>query len=60
MYNLALLMEILDFTQRWVADENWSYTADVTPFISGLRDSQKSLLVFYGLDTVANIVSHRL
>ncbi|KAH8118990.1 glycoside hydrolase [Phellopilus nigrolimitatus] len=46
-----------DFTERWVANENWTYTADLTPFVTTLPNntSQTTLLVFYGLDTVANI-----
>ncbi|KAL5523539.1 hypothetical protein ACEPAG_7712 [Sanghuangporus baumii] len=48
---------VLDFTQRWVANENWTYTADLSPFRSTLSEepAEKTLLVFYGLDTVANI-----
>lgn len=47
----------LDFTQRWIITDNWTYTADVTPFLSTIGNkSQSTLLVFYGLDTVANIV----
>ncbi|KAI5121557.1 hypothetical protein M0805_000738 [Coniferiporia weirii] len=52
------LLEANDFTQRWVANENWTYTASLDPFVSTLTEhssSQKTLLVFYGLDTVANI-----
>lgn len=47
-----------DFTQRWVVDENWTYTADISPFLksAAFRQSKKTLLVFYGIDTVANIV----
>ena len=46
-----------DFTQRWITNDNWTYTADLTPAVSALRDtSDPTLLVFYGLDTVANIV----
>lgn len=48
----------LDFTQRWIISDNWTYTADITPFLSTLSGkTQSTLLVFYGLDTVANIVS---
>jgi hypothetical protein len=37
--------------------DNWTYTADLSPvFASGLRSSDQVLLVFYGLDTIANIV----
>ena len=47
-----------EFTQRWIVDDNWTYTADITPAVSALKDSSDpTLLVFYGLDTVANIVS---
>ncbi|EJD02700.1 glycoside hydrolase [Fomitiporia mediterranea MF3/22] len=47
-----------DFTQRWVANENWTYTADLSPFTATLEggSTEKTLLVFYGIDTVANIV----
>ncbi|KAG6916247.1 hypothetical protein DXG01_007744 [Tephrocybe rancida] len=48
-----------DFTQRWIVDDNWTYTADLTPFSRSLNLSstaqQTTLLVFYGIDTVANI-----
>jgi hypothetical protein len=51
-------LNVPDFTERWVFADNWTYTADVTPFTSGLTNSaQSALLVFYGLDTIANIVS---
>lgn len=47
----------VDFTQRWVWFDNWTYTADVTPFLSTLeKEPQDTMLLFYGLDTVANIV----
>lgn len=47
----------VDFTQRWIWFDNWTYTADVTPFLSTLeKDPQDTMLLFYGLDTVANIV----
>lgn len=50
------LLEINDFTQRWVWFDNWTYTADVTPFLSTLeKEPQDTILLFYGLDTVANI-----
>lgn len=48
----------LDFTERWVIYDNWTYTADLTQFESTLPndESGKRVLVFFGLDTVANIV----
>ncbi|THH07222.1 hypothetical protein EW145_g3531 [Phellinidium pouzarii] len=52
------LLEANDFTQRWVANESWTYTASLSPLLSGLPtndSSLKTLLVFYGIDTVANI-----
>ncbi|TFK44105.1 glycoside hydrolase [Crucibulum laeve] len=51
------LLGINDFTQRWVVEENWTYTADITPFIKSdaFRNSEATLLVFYGIDTIANI-----
>ncbi|GJJ08323.1 hypothetical protein Clacol_002534 [Clathrus columnatus] len=50
------LLEINDFTQRWVWFDNWTYTADITPFLSKLgKEPQDTILLFYGLDTVANI-----
>ncbi|TDL26125.1 glycoside hydrolase [Rickenella mellea] len=51
------LLGLNDFTQRWVVNENWTYTADLSPIASALPKSsnQKTLLVFYGLDTTANI-----
>ncbi|KAJ7869021.1 glycoside hydrolase family 2 protein [Mycena leptocephala] len=50
------LLGINDFTERWVFMDNWTYTADLSPvFASGLRSSDQVLLVFYGLDTIANI-----
>ncbi|OCH87882.1 glycoside hydrolase [Obba rivulosa] len=51
------LLGINDFTERWVVNDNWTYTADLTPFTRSLESdgSQKTLLVFYGLDTIANI-----
>jgi hypothetical protein len=50
--------EILDFTERWVVNDNWTYTADLTPFTRELNYAPSStiLLVFYGIDTIANIV----
>ncbi|KAF8069886.1 glycoside hydrolase family 2 protein [Lyophyllum atratum] len=51
------LLGINDFTQRWIIDDDWTYTADLSPFTRNLnsRAEQKTLLVFYGIDTVANI-----
>ncbi|KAG6909672.1 hypothetical protein DXG01_016079 [Tephrocybe rancida] len=53
------LLGINDFTQRWIIDDQWTYTADLAPFRHALAlDSdtrQSTLLVFYGIDTVANI-----
>ncbi|KXN81560.1 putative beta-mannosidase A [Leucoagaricus sp. SymC.cos] len=48
---------IHDFTQRWIVDENWTYTADISPFLESntFKQSKKTLLVFYGIDTIANI-----
>ncbi|KAL0576527.1 hypothetical protein V5O48_005447 [Marasmius crinis-equi] len=53
------LLEINDFTERWVAEENWTYTADLAPFFKTLNtttnSSSQTLLVFWGIDTIANI-----
>ena len=46
-----------DFTQRWIVNDNWTYTADITPLTQNLAGDQTALLVFYGIDTIANIVS---
>lgn len=48
----------IDFTERWVVAEDWTYTADLTPFTKNIphNSSLTTLLVFYGIDTVANIV----
>ncbi|TFK44116.1 glycoside hydrolase family 2 protein [Crucibulum laeve] len=52
------LIETNDFTQRWIVDDNWTYTADLEPFFRTLSNAaSKILLVFYGLDTISNIVS---
>lgn len=50
---------LLDITERWIVYDNWTYTADLSPFEATLPndDSGKRVLVFFGLDTVANIVS---
>ncbi|KAH9934072.1 glycoside hydrolase [Epithele typhae] len=49
------LLGINDFTQRWVAFDDWTYTADLRPLVKNLSHGTKALLVFYGLDTIANI-----
>lgn len=55
--SVHLLMVWLDYSERWVNDENWTYTADLSPWTSVAKNgSEKTLLVFYGIDTVANIV----
>ena len=50
----------IDFTERWiVTDPAWIYTADLTPILNEYAQgvsTNKVLLVFYGLDTVATIV----
>ena len=54
----------VDFTQRWVVNDNWTYTADLSPFVGQTprsadtthQGNEKTLLVFYGIDTIANIV----
>ena len=38
-------------------NDNWTYTADLTPLSTKLTNDTTALLVFYGIDTVANIVS---
>lgn len=59
-------LRLSDFTQRWIVDDNWTYTANLTPLTGSLggrarsASEDKTLLVFYGLDTIANIVSFRL
>ncbi|VDB87113.1 unnamed protein product [Peniophora sp. CBMAI 1063] len=47
----------VDFTQRWIVYDNWTYTADISPFLNFQFNSTSdaTLLVFYGIDTVANI-----
>ncbi|XP_019953631.2 beta-mannosidase isoform X1 [Paralichthys olivaceus] len=43
-----------DLTYRWIAFENWTYTTAFN--VSGqVRDKQKVLLVFDGVDTVSSI-----
>ncbi|KAF8184658.1 glycoside hydrolase [Mycena galopus ATCC 62051] len=50
------LLGINDFTERWVFLDNWTYTADLSPALSTVANaSDQLLLVFYGLDTIANI-----
>ncbi|KAM5539879.1 hypothetical protein V8D89_006382 [Ganoderma adspersum] len=49
------LLGINDFTQRWIVNDNWTYTADITPLTQNLTKDQTALLVFYGIDTIANI-----
>ena len=46
------LLEINDFTQRWVWMDNWTYTADLSPFFAttSANSTEQTLLVFYGLD----------
>ncbi|OSD01219.1 glycoside hydrolase family 2 protein [Trametes coccinea BRFM310] len=49
------LLGINDFTQRWIVNDNWTYTADLTPLTQNLSADARALLVFYGIDTIANI-----
>ncbi|KZT29074.1 glycoside hydrolase family 2 protein [Neolentinus lepideus HHB14362 ss-1] len=51
------LLGINDDLQRWIVNDNWTYTADLTPFTSTYAHTpgERVLLVFYGLDTIANI-----
>ncbi|KAG2122832.1 glycoside hydrolase family 2 protein [Suillus cothurnatus] len=51
------LLGINEFTERWVINDNWTYTADLTPFTQTYQSdaSGKTFLVFYGIDTIANI-----
>ncbi|KAI0065586.1 glycoside hydrolase family 2 protein [Artomyces pyxidatus] len=51
------LLGINEFTERWIVNDNWTYTADISSFVKTLPKSstQKTLLVFYGIDTIANI-----
>jgi beta-mannosidase len=55
---LSHLLIVAELTERWVANDNWTYTADLTPFIQEYKEeaSGKTLLIFYGIDTIANIV----
>ena len=40
-------------------NDNWTYAADLIPILKDYRSTEKqtNLLIFYGIDTVANIVS---
>ncbi|KAJ6476699.1 glycoside hydrolase family 2 protein [Mycena vitilis] len=49
------LLGINDFTERWVFMDNWTYTADLAPALGQMNASDQILLVFHGLDTIANI-----
>ncbi|KAI0633508.1 glycoside hydrolase [Trametes polyzona] len=52
------LLGINDFSQRWIVTDSWVYRADLSSIIakrSQGNNSSKELLVFYGIDTVANI-----
>ncbi|TBU26640.1 glycoside hydrolase [Dichomitus squalens] len=49
------LLGINDFTQRWIVNDNWTYTADISPLTQHLTNDARALLVFYGIDTIANI-----
>ncbi|KAH9885437.1 glycoside hydrolase [Cubamyces lactineus] len=49
------LLGINDFTQRWVVNDNWTYTADLAPLTEKLGRDTRALLVFFGIDTIANI-----
>ncbi|KAI8981306.1 glycoside hydrolase [Trametes punicea] len=49
------LLGINEFTQRWIVNDNWTYTADLTPLTQNLSADARALLVFYGIDTIANI-----
>lgn len=55
-------MQSSDFTQRWVVNDNWTYTADLTPILKDYNSAERqtNLLIFYGIDTVATIVSLRV
>ena len=45
-----------DFSQRWIVDDDWTYTADISLLTKNLTEDTKALLVLYGIDTIANIV----
>ncbi|EIN11243.1 glycoside hydrolase family 2 protein [Punctularia strigosozonata HHB-11173 SS5] len=50
------LLGINDFAERWIINDNWTYTADLSPILKATSKAKtSSLLAFYGLDTVANI-----
>ncbi|EIW64193.1 glycoside hydrolase [Trametes versicolor FP-101664 SS1] len=52
------LLGINDFSERWIVTDSWVYQADLSLIIaqrSQDNSSSKNLLVFYGLDTIANI-----
>ncbi|TRM70352.1 glycoside hydrolase family 2 protein [Schizophyllum amplum] len=51
------LLGINDYTERWVFYDNWTYTANLAPLLafSQLQVADRALLVFYGIDTIANI-----
>jgi beta-mannosidase len=51
---------VAEFTERWIVNDNWTYTADLAPFTQNYKEdaSRKTLLIFYGIDTIANIVCH--
>ncbi|KAH7888955.1 glycoside hydrolase family 2 protein [Phlebopus sp. FC_14] len=51
------LLGINEYTERWVASDNWTYTADLTPFMRSYEEdiSARTLLVFYGIDTIASV-----
>ncbi|KAL1742498.1 glycoside hydrolase family 2 protein [Schizophyllum fasciatum] len=45
------------YTERWVFYDNWTYTASLAPLLSSaeVQAADRALLVFYGIDTVANV-----
>ncbi|EIW63844.1 glycoside hydrolase [Trametes versicolor FP-101664 SS1] len=49
------LLGINDFSQRWIINDNWTYTADLTPLTQNMSADARALLVFFGIDTIANI-----
>ncbi|KAH0828085.1 glycoside hydrolase family 2 protein [Lanmaoa asiatica] len=51
------LLGINEYTERWVVNDNWTYTADLTLFVQSFESggSERILLLFYGRDTIANI-----
>ena len=52
----GLINDNVDFTQRFIVNDNWTYTADISPFTQNFTNDTRALLVFYGIDTIANIV----